>query len=398
MSDTAAHVRAVAERLAPSRARLLAGDERLLAEQVAIAEIPAPTGLEGHRAAYVAERLVHLGLDHVTIDDAGNVVARCDGEPGLAPVTICAHLDTVFEEATPVRVSRDGSRLRGPGISDNARGLAVMLALAAEFGAGRVRPLHPVLFAATVGEEGPGDLRGARHLFATAARGACAAIAIDGAGDERVVASALGSRRYRVTYAGPGGHSWTAFGAPNALHAAAALVASLAGLSLPTQPRTTLTVARAAGGTTINAIPAEAWVEIDLRSTSSPELERFDGAIRDAVAAAADAENARRLPGTASLAASIASLGERPAGAVPYEAALVRIAVEATHLLGRTPEYAIASTDANIPMHAGIPAIAIGGGGRGGDTHTLGEWFENDRGADGVVRALLIVAGIAGVQ
>lgn len=398
MSDTAAQVRDLAEHLASCRARFEAEDERLLAEQVALAEIPAPTGAEGRRAAFVADRLTKAGLDGVAIDAAGNVVARCAGNPELPPVAVCAHLDTVFDAKTPLLVRRDGHRLSGPGISDNARGLATMLAIASEFGAGRVRPRHPVLFAATTGEEGAGNLRGARHLFATAARTACAAIAIDGAGDERVVASALGSRRYRVVLQGPGGHSWAAFGAPNALHAAGTLIAVLSTLVLPAHPRTTLTVARAGGGTAINAVPAEAWLEVDVRSTSDVELERLDRELHAAVADAVEGENVRRRPNTPPLAGGVVPLGSRPAGEVSRKAALVRLAVEATRYIGRSPEFAIASTDANIPVSLGIPAIAIGAGGRGGDTHTPDEWFENVSGAAGVMRALLIVACAAGAE
>lgn len=396
MSEIAERVRTVVERLADSRARLANGDERIVEDQVALAEIPSPTGSEAKRAAFVAARFKAAGLSDVHTDSAGNVVASCGGEAGLAPVVICAHLDTVFDAATPLGVRRDGVRLVGPGISDNARGLATMLRIAEEFGAGRVRARHPVIFAATTGEEGEGDLRGARHLFATAARGACAAVAIDGAGDERVVASALGSRRYRITFRGPGGHSWAAYGSPNALHAAGTLIASLGDLALPARPRTTLTVARAAGGTAINAIPADAWLEVDIRSTSPRELERVDHTLRDLATYAAEEENAHRRTGTPPLAVTIASLGERPAGEVSRDEPIVRVAVEATRLIGRTPEYAIASTDANIPISLGIPAIAIGGGGRGGETHTPAEWFEDDRGAEGVLRALVIVAALAG--
>lgn len=396
MSETAVPLRAVAELLASARARLGDIDQRVLADQVALAEIAAPTGAESRRAEFITARFLRAGLRGVHTDAAGNVIATCGGEPGLPPVVVCAHMDTVFELATPLGVRRQGDRLLGPGISDNARGLATMLLIAEEFGAGRVRARRGVLFAATTGEEGEGNLRGARHLFATAGRGACAAVAIDGAGDERVVASALGSRRYRVTFRGPGGHSWAAYGAPNALHAAGALIASLGELVLPSRPRSTLTVARAGGGTTINAIPADAWLEVDLRSTAPRELERLDATVRDLATNALEHENTRRRPGTPPLALIIDSLGERPAGEVARDAPVVRIAAEATTLIGRTPEIAIASTDANIPISLGIPAIAIGGGGRGGETHTLGEWFENDRGADGVLRALVIVAALAG--
>jgi acetylornithine deacetylase/succinyl-diaminopimelate desuccinylase-like protein len=251
------------------------------------------------------------------------------------------------------------------------------------------------VFAATTGEEGTGDLRGARHLFETAGRGARAAIAIDGAGDERVVTSSLGSLRYRVTYRGSGGHSWAAFGLPNAVHAAAGLAVRLTATELAAHPRSTLTVSRIGGGSAVNAIPADGWIDVDMRSTSTNGLARLDQRLRTAAREALDHENNRRRAGTDPLTVELQSLGHRPAGEVAEEDALVQAALGATRAVGRHPEMAIASTDANIPISLGIPAIAIGGGGRGGDTHTTHEWFENIDGPRGVVRALVLLAAAA---
>lgn len=395
--DAAARVRALSDRLSPACDRLQASEEAVLASQIAIAEIPAPTGAEGARAAWVARCLARHGHGDVRIDEAGNVVALRRGMASESPVVVCAHLDTVFEERDAIRVRRQGTRVCAPGIGDNARGLATMLALAGEFAPGRLEPRRPILFAATTGEEGMGDLRGARHLFETAARDAHAAIAIDGAGDERVVACALGCRRYRVAFTGAGGHSWAAYGTPNAVHAAARLAARLTAVPLPDRPRTTLTVARIGGGTAVNAIPAHAWLELDVRSTAREQLVRLDRLVRAAAHDAAEDENVHRRAGTRPLGVAVIPLGERPAGEVPAGEPIVDLALEATRLVGRTPELAVASTDANVPIARGIPAIAIGGGGRGGDTHTPHEWFENHEGSRGVVRALVLLAAMAGL-
>jgi di/tripeptidase len=249
---------------------------------------------------------------------------------------------------------------------------------------------------ATVGEEGLGDLRGAKHLFATSSEAPAAVVALDGAGDERVVHRALGSRRYRVTFRGPGGHSWAAFGAPNAVHAVGIATAHLAALPLPREPRTTLSVGRIGGGISVNAIPSEGWLEIDLRSTSPTVLERYDRDLRMIARAAAEEESARR-GAAAPLTCSVQVIGDRPCGEVPADAPLVRSALDATRLIGREPELATASTDANVPIGLGIPAIAIGAGGRGGDAHTPVEWFENDHGTLGIARALTIVVTAAGL-
>jgi acetylornithine deacetylase/succinyl-diaminopimelate desuccinylase-like protein len=227
------------------------------------------------------------------------------------------------------------------------------------------------------------------------AAGALAAVALDGPGDERVVNSALGCRRYHVAFRGPGGHSWGRYGAPNAIHAASALVTRLTGYAAYDRTRTALTVSRIAGGTTINAIPAEAWIEIDVRSTSDAELVRIDQHVRRATRDSTDEENSRRLADSPPLGVTLTLIGERPAGEVSSGHDLVVAASEATRAFGRTPEFAVASTDANIPMSRGIPAIAIGGGGAGGDTHTPSEWFENRDGARGISRAALLLSALA---
>lgn len=390
-SDSAATYRA----LASSRARLAARDDAIVHAQITLAEIAAPTGEEQERAAHVARRFRALGLRDVHIDGAGNAIGRRPGREELAPIVVCAHLDTVFPRETSLSVRRHGARLVGPGINDNSRGLAVMLALAEEIDGGRLTTRRPIEFVATTGEEGLGDLRGAKRYFDDRGHGAASSIALDGAGDERVVTRALGSRRFRVSFVGNGGHSWAAFGSPNAVHAAAGAAARLAGLRLPLEPRTTLSVGRIGGGISVNSIPDHAWLEIDLRSTSAEMLDRYEREIHLASRAACEEENGRRALGTRALSMTIQAIGTRPCGETASEHPLVRHAVAATRLVGREPDIATASTDANVPIARGIPAIAIGAGGRGGDAHTQNEWFDNTDGSRGVARALTIVVGAA---
>lgn len=380
--------------LARARARLVARDAETVRDQVTLAEIPAPTGEEAERGEWVARRFRALGLADVRVDAAGNVIGRRRGQDtsDRAPrVAVCAHLDTVFPRDTPLRVRQEGRRLLGPGIGDNGRGLTAMLALAEAFDGVQLRTRHAIEFVATTGEEGLGDLRGAKRYFADTEQ-VRAAIALDGAGDERIVHRAVGSRRFRASFAGPGGHSWAAFGVANAVHAAARAAASIAGLPLDDDPRVTVSVGRIGGGICVNAIPADAWLEVDLRSTSGAMLDRYEQSIRRAVHGAALEENATRAPGTPPLTLRVEVIGDRPGGELAADAPLVAHAVAMTRLVGRAPELGAASTDANVPLGRGVPAIAIGAGGRGGEAHTPGEWYENVEGAVGVARALGIVA------
>jgi acetylornithine deacetylase/succinyl-diaminopimelate desuccinylase-like protein len=381
--------------LAPSHARLALCDPSLIEDQVTIAQIAAPTGNESERGAWIAQRFASLGLSDVDTDGAGNIVGRRAGTRSLSPIAICAHLDTVFPQGTDLSVRRDGPRLVGPGINDNGRGLAVILALAAELDGRRITTSRSIDFVATTGEEGAGNLRGAKHYFATRGADAYAAIVIDGAGDERIVHRALGSRRFRVTFDGPGGHSWSAFGAPNAVHAAAAATTAITSIALPADPRTTLTVARIGGGLSVNSIPGHAWVEIDLRSSSATILDSIARRVVSAVHEATVAENGRRAADTSELRSRVETIGDRPCGGTAEDHPLVQAAMHVTRLIGRSPELTMASTDANVPISMGIPAVAIGAGGRGGDAHTTAEWYDNTAGPLGVARALTIVVTAA---
>jgi tripeptide aminopeptidase len=381
--------------LASARSRLAAADAQILATQVALTEIPAPTGDEGARAAVVAQRFRALGLEGVTIDSVGNVIGRRPGATDTPAVALCAHLDTVFPREAVSQVSRDQGRLIAPGIGDNGRGLATLLALAEVIDGVSLRTLRPVTFVATTGEEGVGDLRGAKSFFADTAP-LFAAIALDGTGDDRIIHKGVGSRRFRVTWDGPGGHSWSDFGGVNPIHAAAQAMAQLSALPLANSPRTTLTVSRMGGGLAINAIPHQAWFEVDVRCTAAEPLARIEATLRSIVTSALRDANTRRAQYSEPVEATIAVIGDRPCGELPEDHPLVEAAVTATRLIGRVPEFAMASTDANVPLSLGIPAIAIGGGGVGGDVHTLGEWYENTDGARGIARALTITMAAAG--
>src|SRR5437870_10805183 len=404
------------DRIRAARHHIERTDEVTLARQAALSAIPAPTGAEGRRAAHLAELFREIGLSDVSIDQAGNVqgwFAR-NGDTSAGPVVVAAHLDTVFGAEVDVAVERRGHRLEGPGISDNARGLAALVAVAEAMVAARVPTARPILFAATVGEEGSGDLRGVKYLLdgnhnvgaqhtAPLPTAPAAFIALDGAGLERVIHRALGSKRYHVTVRGPGGHSWAAFGVAtpaNAVGRAAALLAdppSPAPNGPQAGPRTTCAVVRLGGGTGLNSIPQEAWHDLDLRSEDPHALAQLDVTVRAALERAADDENRRRTAGTPPLSVEMQLLGDRPSGITPRAHPLVQAAVAVTRALGRDAELASASTDANVPIALGIPAIALGAGGKAGDAHLATEWYDNVGGALGVVRALLVTTAMAGV-
>ncbi len=390
------------DRIRAARAHIERADEVTLARQAALSAIPAPTGAEAARGRRVAEMFGDAGLDDVTIDAVGNVRGWCGKrETGNDCVVLSAHLDTVFGPELDVSVSRRGLRLEGPGIADNARGLAALVTIGEALVRARVETQQPVLFVATVGEEGSGDLRGVRHLLGPSDRPTVrpsAFIALDGAGIERIVHRALGARRYRVTYAGPGGHSWAACGVANPANAVGRAVAMIAHLPTHNAPRTTHAVVRIGGGTSLNSIPQTAWFEIDLRSEDPRALQGIDEAVHATVTAALHEENRQRVPGTAPLAMDVRRVGDRPSGLTPRSHPLVQTAVAATRAMGHEHQLACASTDANIPIALGVPAVALGAGGRAGDAHLPTEWYENDKGALGIVRALLVTAAMAGAR
>ncbi len=378
------------DRIRAARHHIERTDEVTLARQAALSAIPAPTGAEGRRAAHLAELFREIGLSDVSIDHAGNVqgwFAR-NGDTSAGPVVVAAHLDTVFGAEVDVAVERRGQRLEGPGISDNARGLAALVAVAEAMVAARVPAARPILW-------------GVKHLLngkrETGNGKPVAFIALDGAGLDRVIHRALGSKRYQVTFRGPGGHSWAAFGVANPANAVGRAVALLADLPTQQAPRTTCAVVRLGGGTGLNSIPQEAWLDLDLRSEDPRALSQLDVTVRAALERAADDENRRRTAGSPPLRAEIRLLGDRPSGMTPRAHPLVQAAVAANRALGRDAELASASTDANVPIALGIPAIALGAGGKAGDAHLATEWYENVEGALGIIRALLVTTAMAEV-
>jgi tripeptide aminopeptidase len=368
-------------------------DEQTLSEQIALTRVAAPPFAESARAAEVLRRFREIGLARAGLDEVGNVVARLPGTDAgdAGAVLLIAHLDTVFPAETRIEVRQgEDGRIFAPGITDNGRGLAAMLAIARAVSAAGLRTRRPLVFVGSVGEEGRGDLRGVKHLFREGSpwRDAHAAIALDGTGATRIVTTGIGSRRLRVVYRGAGGHSWSDWGVANPAMALGRAIAALDGLPPPGSPKTTLTVARLGGGTSVNSIPEEAWMEIDLRSESGSHLERLEREARRAIRGAADAAREAAARPDSTMEIEVEVIGDRPAGSTPMDAPLVAAAAAATRFVGGDPDLIGSSTDANVPMSLGIPAIALGCGGDGGGIHTLGEWYANEEGPSGIERCL----------
>jgi acetylornithine deacetylase/succinyl-diaminopimelate desuccinylase-like protein len=382
-----------------ARARLAASGPAVLEEQLRIVRIPAPSLDETERGAYLERRFREIGLREVARDEVGNVLGLLPrpAASDAAPVLVAAHLDTVFSRGTGLEPRVEGERIYAPGIADNARGLAATLAIARVVVEAGVSTGRPVWFVGTVGEEGNGDLRGVKHLFREASPFAkvAAFLSIDGTGLRRVVHRAIGARRVRISMAGPGGHSWADWGAANAIHALGAAIARMSELVIPSDPRTTLTVARVGGGTSINSIPADAWLEVDLRSEDPQALATLGEAVEREVRAAVQAENARRRSDSPSLRVEIHTIGDRPAGATAEGETIVQAAMWATRLVGARPELSASSTDANVPISLGIPSVTLGAGGESGGIHTLGEWYSDRDSTRALERALLTLLAVA---
>lgn len=369
-------------------------EPRLIEDQIAICEIPAPPFKEQARAERYRDLFREIGLVNVRIDREGNVLGE---RPGRAPrphVVVSAHLDTVFPEGTDVRVKRDGSVLRGPGIADDCRGLAVVLGVARAIVRLDLETPGTITFVGTVGEEGLGDLRGVKHLFAEELKGRVDRfVSVDGTG-HGITHVGVGSRRYRVTFTGPGGHSFGAFGLANPVHALGRAIARVADFDVPTQPKTTFNVGRVGGGTSVNAIAYDAWMEVDMRSADAAALKALDARFLDAVDAALADENAR-WDSRGRLSVDPAVVGDRPAGSTPATSPIVRAALAVSQALGLQAGLGEGSTDANAPMALGIPAITIGGGGSATGVHSLAEAFETTNSWLGTQRALLVTLALA---
>lgn len=370
-----------------------------LAQQASICEIPAPPFKEAVRAAEYKRRFEAIGFKDVRIDAEGNVIAARPGKGKGPTVLIAGHLDTVFPEGTDTKVTHDGTKMKGPGISDDCRGLAVLLQAAKALNNAGVETEGTIYFVGNVGEEGPGDLRGVKHLFRKEFPGKIDYfISVDGAG-LGVTSRAVGSHRYRVTYAGPGGHSYGAFGIPNPIHALGRAIAKISEIQVPSQPKVTFNVGIISGGTSVNSISETGVMEVDMRSESAEELNKIDARISAAIQSALSEENAR-WPGTRGrLTVKIDTIGIRPTGAQADDALIVRTALEAGKLLGFSEPTSASSTDSNIPISMGVPAITIDGGGRGRGSHSLSEEYEDTaKGYLGPQWAALIVTALAKVR
>ena len=370
-------------------------------EQARITEIPAPPFQESVRAAYLKKALASAGL-RVEMDEIGNVIGEW---PGSSPdiVMLTAHLDTVFPAGTDVHVKREGGRLLAPGISDNGTGLAALVAMSKAFREAKIKTNKTILFVADVGEEGEGNLRGMRALVESYKKRLKYVLALDGASTEYVTTAALASRRVEITITGPGGHSWSDFGAPNPIHALGRGIARFVTARVPESPRTSFNIGEIEGGTSVNSIPSSAHMKVDLRSESETELASLEGLLRDAVKAGIDEEMSaareRGMAGSANLLnLKINVLGVRPAGDLPENSPLLAALLAADNQLGNRSRRERSSTDANIPLSVGIQAISLGAGGRSGGAHTLDEWYDPAGRELGLQRVALTVLGVAGLE
>jgi tripeptide aminopeptidase len=371
--------------------------------QLELARIAAPPFGEAARSAWLATKFKELGLDPIYTDEVGNVFGTQAGY-GHGFVSLSAHLDTVFPAGTPLNIRQEGSRLYGPGVSDNGAGVTAMLAIASAFQAVGIRHALPLLFVGNVGEEGEGDLRGMRHIFSSPRwkDSIHYSLVLDGAGSDTIVAEALGSRRFEVIVRGPGGHSWSDFGAPNPIVVLARAIQSFAQIPVPASPKTTFNVGVIRGGTSVNSIPESASMRVDIRSTSMAEMERLERALRQSLEKAIEEESQATQARHSSprrpfgLSHELVAIGNRPAGELYAKAYIMQVIRAVDAQLGNAAQVQRASTDANIPLSLGLEAIAIGGGGTGGGAHTLQEWFDCSGRELGLKRILLTLLGLAG--
>jgi tripeptide aminopeptidase len=375
-----------------------ADDEAAFAEQKRITEIPAPPYKENRRAEYLLKRFVELGFKEASIDAEGNVIALRKGSGGGRPkLVVSAHLDTVFPEGTDVTVKEKDGVILAPGIGDDSRGLAALLSLIKSLNANDITTVGDLMLVGTVGEEELGNLRGVKALFRdhTDIDGF---ISIDGLGVARVVNQATGSHRYEMIFKGPGGHSFQEFGLPSAIHAMGRAIARISDLQTPSDPKTTFTVGTVSGGTSVNAIAAEAKMTVDMRSNSTEELLKLEARLLDLVKQAVVEENARWK--SDKLSVEMKLIGDRPAGMVALDAPIVQATQRAVAAIARGPRvtFAGSSTDSNLAMSLGIPAVTIGGGGEGGNWHSRNEWYKPVEAYLGPQSALLTILVLTGLD
>ena len=366
---------------------------------IELTEIPAPPFGEENRARRFAEMLRQAGLSDVTIDDVGNVIGRRPGKSGDRVIAYSAHLDTVFPLETDVTVRFDDEKMYAPGIGDNTRGLVTVLGVLRALQKTGIETDADILFIGNVGEEGLGDLRGVKHLFRDGAPGIDTLIAVDGGESNRIVFGGVGSHRYRITFRGPGGHSWGAFGLASPHHAlgrAIAIFVKNAPSVTSIGEKTSYNVGRIGGGTSINSIAFESWMEIDMRSGNQGKLNDVDAILQAAVEQALQQENTARLDGP-ELTVDVERVGTRPAAEGDDQAPIVQRAIAATESFGIEPQLQISSTDANLPISKGIPAVTMSRGGVSGNSHAPEEWWQNVDGHIGMQIGLITLLAEAGL-
>jgi len=366
-------------------------------EQARLTEIPAPPFAEASRAQAVKVLLAAVGLE-VHIDKTGNVIGELRGANEKEIVLLAAHMDTVFPAGTDVKVRRDKNRMSAPGISDNGTGLVSLVALARALHEARIKPQRTIFFVADVGEEGEGNLRGMRALVDAYRDRLKAVVVMDGSGIDHVTTKALASRRIEAVISGPGGHSWSDFGIPNPINALVRASVRFLNTRVPANPRTTFNLGQIEGGTSVNSIPHEARLKVDIRSEGEDELLRLETALRECMAAGVrDEMDSARDRSKGKLEWKVDILGNRPGGELAADSPLLAALRAADDYTANTSRPERASTDANIPLSLGIDAIAIGAGGNGGGAHSLQEWYEPTGREIGLQRALLTVLGASGI-
>jgi acetylornithine deacetylase/succinyl-diaminopimelate desuccinylase-like protein len=366
-------------------------------QQVRLTEIPAPEFNEARRGEFLKTLFEATGLQ-VRIDKTGNVIAERPGTDTKSVILLVAHLDTVFPASTDVRVKRDANRLNAPGIADNGAGLAALAGLARALSESRIRTKKTIVLAGDVGEEGEGNLRGIRALVESYGSRLAAVIAIDGASIEHITTQGIASQRVEITITGAGGHSWSDFGAPNPITALARAIVKFSSVNVPDNPRSSFNFGVIEGGTSVNSIPASASVKVDLRSEQEAQVKIMEAALRDAVDAGIKEEMSAARVNNDPLKVSVRSLGSRPAGKLPDDSPLLDTFRSVDAFLGNRSRLERSSTDANIPLSLGIPAVSVGGGGKGGGSHTLTEWYDATGRETGLKRLFLITLALAGVQ
>ena len=375
---------------------LAADHQNTIADQIAINEVPSPPFHEAERAKYYQQKLEEAGLADVRMDQEGNVYGVFKGSGAGPRIFVSAHLDTVFAAGTDVTVREKDGKLYAPGIADNARGLAAILSVIRALKGTGVKTVGDIIFGGDVGEEGLGDLRGVKAFFRenTDVDGY---ITVDGVKEQIITYLCTGSRRYEITYRGSGGHSWNAFGLPSAIHALGRAIAKISEIRTPSQPKTTFTVGTITGGTSVNSIAAEASMLLDMRSAKEEELKKLESAVMVLLDEAAAEENARW--DSDDIKVEIKLVGDRPAGEQAPDAPIVQAAWAATEAIGLVPEFGPASsTDANLPLSMGIPAIRICGGGAEGHNHSLDEWYNPANGYRGPQKVFMTLLGLVGVE